>query len=110
MKKNISFIIMIISIFNIYKAFSYYLWINTPSTDIGGLFPKICSMGFQFALVIQIINIFLQIFILKYEKQTNKIIVISLLIIIATLFIPVCKWMPVGTYSNIYDMDIHIIN
>ena len=110
-KKWIFIIIILISIFNIYKAIHCYICFNSPTHSIvlsnknsdiiwvppapaGGLEPEIYSPWFQIVLVIQFINIFLQFYLLKYEKTILKnekkyiMILISVFIIVATFFIP----------------------
>ena len=124
MKKKLIFItIILISIFNIYKAIDCYIWINSPKEIVlsngvsvvppGGLSPEIYSPWFQIVLVIQFINIYLQYYLLKHEKILLKderkkyiIILISVFIIVATFFIPSHREYTINSYYNIYNMEI----
>ena len=106
MKKLSNICIILISIFNIYKIIDCYIWINSTTFWGGGLgAAEIYIGGFILALVLQILNILLAIFLLK-RKEKNKFIWISLLIIVGTFLIPIYKFPILYPYNNLYNMAI----
>ena len=106
MKKLSNICIILISIFNIYKIIDCYIWINSKTFWGGGLgVAEIYIWGFILALVLQILNILIAIFLLKHEEK-NKFIWISLLIIVGTFLIPIYKFPILYPYNNLYNMAI----
>ena len=100
-------ILMLISIFNIYKIIDCHIWINSKTMWDGGLgVAQIYILGFILALVLQIINILLLLVLLKCEEKINKIILISILIIVGTFFIPIYKFPVLYPYNNLYHIAI----
>lgn len=107
MKKIFKICIILISILNIYKIIDCYIWINSTTFWGGGLGKaEIYIWGFILALVLQIINILLTIFLFKLEGKINKFIWISVLIIIGTFLIPIYKFPILYPYNNLYNMSI----